>query len=190
MRYRLPHFRLSSMVSQSLARRSPAAALPATRDAARRALGQVTQAGGRLVGTLGQPLEHAVHRIVRPASLQVSTSPARPTAPLLVRAGPDAVVPDVRGSSEDEAIEHLVSAGLVVERLGADRSDGPPVGCVLRTRPPAGEVVMAGTTVGYIVASPLWPAPEAPSRHPDHIDPDAFMSLMRPWSMPSVVHGS
>ncbi|MEX1296726.1 MAG: PASTA domain-containing protein [Candidatus Limnocylindrales bacterium] len=69
----------------------------------------------------------------------------------------ETVVPDVRGSTEDEAIERLVAAGLVVERLGADRSDGPPTGCVLRTRPPAGSVVVAGATVGYIVASPLWP---------------------------------
>jgi len=101
--------------------------------------------------------------------------------------GPEAIVPDVRGHSEDEAIERLVGAGLVVERLGADRSDGPPTGCVLRTRPAAGAVVVAGATVGYIVASPLWPAPEEFSRHPGHIDPDAFMSLMRAWSVRSAI---
>lgn len=131
---------------------------------------------------LSRSVEHVVDRFFRRAGRIPPTSQAQPTATLLVAGGPDAVVPDVRGSSEDEAIELLEAAGLVVERLGADRSDGPPIGCVLRTRPPAGAVVVAGATVGYVVASPLWPAPEALSRHPGHVDPDAFMSHMRAWS--------
>ena len=117
-------------------------------------------------------------------------SQAQPTAPLLLTGGPEAVVPEVRGSSEDDAVERLAAAGLVVERLGADRSDGPPAGCVLRTKPPAGAVVAVGATVGYVVASPLWPASEALARHPGHIDPDAFMSLMPAWSGRAAVRES
>lgn len=110
---------------------------------------------------VSRSVENFADRFFHRASRRSLTSQAQPTAPLMVAGGPEAVVPEVRGSSEDEAIERLVAAGLVVERLGADRSDGPPTGCVLRTKPAAGAVVAVGATVGYVVASPLWPAPEA-----------------------------
>ena len=182
MRYRLPHIRQSSVLSQVPATRPSGLAPPSAPDAARKAAGRLTPTGGRLVSPLSRSVEYVVDRFFQRASRRSSTSQAQPTAPLLLTGGPETVVPEVRGSSEDEAVQRLVAAGLVVERLGADRSDGPPTGCVLRTRPPAGAVVAAGATVGYVVASPLWPAPEALARHPGHIDHDAFMSLMRAWS--------
>lgn len=190
MGYRLPHIRLSSVLSRVPATRTSGLEPPSTPAAARSAAGRVTQTAGRLVQPLSRPVEYAVDRFLHRASRRTSTSQALPSAPLLLAAGPEAVVPEVRGSSEDEAVERLVAAGLVVERLGADRSDGPPSGCVLRTRPPAGAVVAAGATVGYVVASPLWPAPEVLARHPGHIDPDAFISLMRPWTRHTGVYES
>ena len=189
MRNRLPHIRLSSVVSRVSATRPsglPSRTVPAS---SRGATERVTRTSGRLVRHLSRSVEQVVDRI-QGASHRPWTSQARPSAPLLLTGGPDAIVPDVRGSSEDKAIERLVAAGLVAERLGADRCDGPSTGYVLRTRPPAGAVVVAGATVGYVVASPLWPAPEALSRHPGHIDPDAFMSLMRAWTRRAGVHES
>lgn len=159
-------------------------------DAARSAAKRVARAGNRVARPLSRSVEHVVRGFLHRAGRQSFTPHPRPTASLLLTAGPEAVVPDVRGHSEDEAIEHLAAAGLAVERLGADRSDGPPTGCVLRTMPPAGAVVAAGSAVGYIVASPLWPAPEAHARHPGHIDPDAYMPLMRAWSRPTAVRVS
>ena len=190
MRHRLPHIRVSSVVSRIPATRPSGRTPPAIPEAARRAVEQSTRSGGRLVGPLGRSIESVVDRFFRLAGRRSFTSQAQPTAPLLLTGGPEAVVPEVRGSSEDEAVERLVAAGLVVERLGADRSDGPPTGCVLRTKPPAGAVVAAGATVGYVVASPLWPAPETLAPDPGHIDPDAFMSLMRAWSRRTGVYES
>ena len=190
MRYRLPNLRPSSVVSQLPSRQLPGLVPPAMSDAARSAAVLVTRTGKQVVRPLSRSVEQVVGGFLRRAGRRSFTSHPQPSAPLLLAAGPEAVVPDVRGHSEDEAIEDLAAAGLVVERLGADRSDGPPSGCVLRTKPPAGAVVAAGSAVGYIVASPLWPAPEALARHPGHIDPDAFMSLMRAWSRPTAVRVS
>ena len=181
MRYRLPHSRLSSVLSRVPATRPSDLAPPSAPDAAREVAARVKQNGVRLVRPLTRSVEYIAGRSFLRASRRWSASPVQPTAPLLLTGGPEAVVPEVRGRSEDEAVERLGAAGLVVERLGADRSDGPPAGCVLRTKPPAGAVVAAGATVGYVVASPLWPAPEALAGYPDRIDPDAFTALMRAW---------
>jgi beta-lactam-binding protein with PASTA domain len=56
-------------------------------------------------------------------------------------------VPDVTGDTPDQAAAAIQSAGLVVGSTGLTTSCEVPVGTIVRTSPPGGDRVTAGTTV-------------------------------------------
>ena len=187
MRHRLPHSLGLSGLYRIPGPRSGAPAPQAAASAALSALGQLPRTGTRLARRTSRSVEHMADRVITAVTHGSAANEPLPITVPLVTGGPDVVVPDVRGDSEGQAIERLEATGLVAGQLGEDRSDGPPVGSVMRTRPPVGSVVAAGTTVGYVIASSVSPASDGSSRHPGHIDPDAFIKLMQAWSRPSGV---
>ncbi len=95
----------------------------------------------------------------------VSTSPAFDTAVpfgtairLLVCANPPTIsVPDVTGDTPAQAAAAIQSANLKVGSTGLATSCDVPIGTIIRTIPPAGSLVSAGTTVGLIKSRALSP---------------------------------
>jgi eukaryotic-like serine/threonine-protein kinase len=83
--------------------------------------------------------------------------PAGETVTLVVSAEAEQViVPDLEGSTLLDAIELLESAGLQVEGVTIDdRPDQIAEGLVIRTEPPAGNLVATGVAIRIVVAKEL-----------------------------------
>ncbi len=97
----------------------------------------------------GTPIDYRVSLGAEP-----TTEPtAEPTAEPTVAPATDLVViPDLRGSTPDDAVNALLDTGLQPGTRHARNNDNVPVGLVIRTDPPAGSEVALGTVVDYYVS--------------------------------------
>jgi len=66
---------------------------------------------------------------------------------------PTVQVPRLRGLTEDEAGAALQDAGLSIGETEEERSDDIEAGLVIRSDPPAGSAVTAGSDVSYVVSA-------------------------------------
>jgi beta-lactam-binding protein with PASTA domain len=106
----------------------------------------------RVIRTIPAAGEHVPPETV--INLVVSRGP-RPTP----TPAPTALVPDVRGFTEDEAIAAILDTGFDVgERVERPNAE-VPAGLVIRTRPRAGESAEVGATVDYFVSLGPEPTP-------------------------------
>jgi hypothetical protein len=62
-------------------------------------------------------------------------------------------VPELKRLTASEAMAHLKSLGLVMQRKGSEASEQVPAESVIRTDPPAGATVYQGSAVGVVVSS-------------------------------------
>jgi beta-lactam-binding protein with PASTA domain len=99
----------------------------------------------------------------------------RPTAEPTVEPSTDLVtVPNLRGSTPDDAVNALLDAGLQPGSRSDRLNTNVEPGLVIRTNPAAGEQVARGTTVDYFV-----------SREPQPSDGSSAAPTQEPSSAPS-----
>src|SRR5690606_13890512 len=80
-------------------------------------------------------------------------APLGSTITVFVSKGPEPVeIPDVTGLPQAEAAARLGRAGFEVTSV-EEPSDSVPAGNVIRTQPPAGELLIPGETVTLVVSS-------------------------------------
>ena len=81
---------------------------------------------------------------------------------------PNPKVPSVAGTSESNAKETIISAGLTPSStVTYQASDSVPAGCVISCSPAAGTEVAKGSTVSLVVSTGAPPTPEPPVDQPD-----------------------
>lgn len=83
------------------------------------------------------------------------------TVDVFFSTGPDSVeVPDVTGSTQDEARQALEAAGLQVGTVTPEESTTVPEGDVTRTEPAAGQAVASGSAVTLFISNGLVSLPD------------------------------